>query len=62
MSQVTVNGRFGTRRVGQWDRVFSELHGKWVRLLGVEADGYLEVGDSESLKPLADLVHPTQLA
>jgi hypothetical protein len=47
--------------LGRFDRVYSELHGMWVRFLAWEDSCYAQVGDSETCEPLADLVHKSQL-
>jgi hypothetical protein len=49
------------RRVNRLDRVYSEVHRQWVRVNGVEPDGFVEVCDSETLRVLPDLVQQTQL-
>jgi hypothetical protein len=49
------------RTVSRLDRCYSELHGRWVRLNKVEADGFVEVCDSETLVVMPDLCHPTQI-
>lgn len=50
------------RTVGRNDRVYSAIHAAWVRISNVEPDGFIEVCDSETLKPLPDLVQRSQLS
>lgn len=48
------------RQPSWYDRVFSVVHGKWVRFLRWEGD-LAVVADSDTGRELPDLVHRTQL-
>lgn len=51
----------GLTRLRQWDRVFSTLHGKFVRFLWWDRGGLsAAVADSDTCEQLPDWVHWTQ--
>lgn len=43
------------------DLCVSLLHGKMVRIAGVEPDGFVRVADKDTGRELADLVNPQQI-
>jgi hypothetical protein len=48
------------KSLNQNDRVYSEVHGAWVRFVRWEGE-FAAVADSDTGRELPDLVHRTQL-
>jgi hypothetical protein len=57
----SIQNTMAVARLGRLDRVYSELHGRWVRFLQWTSQDSALVADSDTCEPLPDEVHREQL-
>jgi hypothetical protein len=62
MTTTTTTARTAAvAKLGRFDRVYSDLHGKWVRFGQWTSQDSAEVLDSDTCEPLPDEVNRSQL-
>jgi hypothetical protein len=61
MTMQSIQNAAAVARLGRWDRVYSDLHRKWVRFSHWTDSTSAQVLDSDTCEPLPDEVHRSQL-